>query len=154
MIYNILLNVLLRSYLRSYVRRYMYERRYQPRTRKSVFGLNASMIASKQPNIYLDLESISATNRRHSRNTELISELRRLVAENRQLLRRVRRLEKACAGHRVSNLAIEQNISCLFNTAVMVRRHPASESRSFYRHHQCFRRSQEEMKKYFASERS
>lgn len=106
-----------------------------PRTRKSVFGLNASMIASEQPNIYLDLESILTTNRGHSRNTELIPEVRRLVAENRQLLCRVRRLEKACAGQRVSSLAIEQNISCLFNTAVMVRRHPASESRSFYRPH-------------------
>ncbi|ACO68988.1 predicted protein [Micromonas commoda] len=77
------------------------------------------MIASEQPNIYLDLESISTTNHGHSRNTELIPEVRRLVAENHQLLWRVRRLEKACAGQRVSNLAIERNISCLFNTAVM-----------------------------------
>jgi len=77
------------------------------------------MITPQETDIYADVDCISTEIPSHSQTTELSQKLRRLVAENRQLLFRVRRLEMVATGQRESKLAMEKNMTCLFNTAVM-----------------------------------
>jgi hypothetical protein len=76
------------------------------------------MITPQETDIYADVDCISTEIPSHSQTTELSQKLRRLVAENRQLLFRVRRLEMAATGH----------------TAVMVRRRPVLNFKSFRMH--------------------
>ena len=92
------------------------------------------MITAQETDIYADVDCISTEIPSHSQTTELSQKLRRLVAENRQLLFRVRRLEMAATGQRESKLAMEKNMTCLFNTAVMVRRRPVLNFKSFRMH--------------------